>query len=138
MLKEVLEEAVARGSKIRADVTKEILNSQLVADLANNERVVNAVAEVLRTTDQISQVLQKKAKNVISIMDIPSRRQMKVYERRVARLERDVNALTRKLANKKSAPRKKTKKRITVKKTGARKTGAGLKVVRKKAALKSS
>ena len=138
MLKAVLEEAVARGNKIRVDVTKEILSSQLVADLANNERLINTVADVLRAKDQIGQVLQQKAQDVISIIDVPSRRQLKVYERRVARLERDVDALTRKLAKKKSAPRKKTKKRTTGKKTVARKIGARVKVVRKKAARKSS
>ncbi len=134
MLKEALEDAIARGDKIRQDITKEILNSQIFADLANNPRFVNAVARVIRSKAEVARSLQKRVKETLQVMKIPTREQIRTYERRVAKLEREIDTVTRRVAAKKAAKKKAAKK--ATKKKVSKKRPVKKKVTKKKVAKK--
>jgi len=121
MLKEALEDALARGGQFRQEITKDILSSQFVSELVNNPRFINAVSAVIRSKEEVARTLQKKVKDVMGVMNIPTRQQVRSYERRVARLERELDAVARKLGRKKTAVRK---TKTTARKTKTRKTAA--------------
>jgi polyhydroxyalkanoate synthesis regulator phasin len=137
MLKEALEDALARGGQIRQEITKDLLSSQFVADLANSPRFINAVSAVIRSKEEVTRTLQKKIKEIMSVMNIPTRQQLRTYEKRVARLERELDAITRRAAKAKASARttKARKKKATRKKvTRKRKTSTRRKTTRKKTA----
>lgn len=97
MLREALEDALARGEKLRREITKEILNSQVFSDLANNPRFVKAVARVIRSKDEVGHSMQKRVREMLQVMHIPTREQVRDFERRVARLEKDLDQVSRRL-----------------------------------------
>lgn len=137
MLKEALEDALARGGQIRNEITKDLLNSQFVADLANNPRFINTVSAVIRSKDEVTRTIQKKVKEIMTVMNIPTRQQLRSYERRVAKLERDLDTITRrasKASTRTTKARKKVQKKTVSRKTTARKTTARRKTTRKKTA----
>ena len=137
MLKEALEDALARGEKLRHDITKEILNSQVFMDLANNPRFVNAVARVIRSKAEVARSLQKRVKETLRIMKIPTREQLRTYERRVSRLERELDSVGRKISKAKLVKKTTRKKKATAKKTVKKKTSKK-KTTRKKVSKKTS
>lgn len=114
MLREALEEALSRGERLRREITKDILNSQIFSDLANNPRFVKAVARVIRSKTEVAHSVQNRVKELLANMHIPTRQTVQDFERRVARLERDLNSVGRKL------DRQTAKKTISGKKTTAK------------------
>jgi polyhydroxyalkanoate synthesis regulator phasin len=128
MLKEALEDALARGEKMRQEITREILNSQVFSDLANNQRFVSAVARVIKSREEVARSLQRRVQEAISSMKIPSRAQVKAYEKRVAHLEKEIDVISRKLLRKSAVN--------TVRRSGVKVASA--KGTQKKAALKKS
>lgn len=102
MLREALEEALSRGERLRREITKEI---------ANNPRFVKAVARVIRSKTEVAHSVQNRVKELLANMHIPTRQTVQDFERRVARLERDLNSVGRKL------DRQTAKKTISGKKT---------------------
>ena len=125
MLKEALEDALARGGQIRDEITKDLLHSQFVADLANNPRFINTVSAVIRSKEEVTRTIQKKVKEIMTVMNIPTRQQLRSYEKRVARLERDLDTITRRAAKPTAGTtkaRKKVQKKAASRKKVARKT----------------
>ncbi len=96
MLRKVFEEALARGEKISKELSKDILNSKLVADLANSPRFVNAITYVIRSKAELSRAVSERFKGTMEIMNIPTRQQLRSFERRVARLEKELDTIARK------------------------------------------
>lgn len=125
MLREAIEDAIARGEKLRHEIGQEIVNSHLFADLANNPRFVNAVALVIRSKDEVARSLQRRFKETMEMMRIPTREQVRDYEKRVLRLEKELDSVARKMMYRDvSSPIKKTTKKKTVAKASAKKTKA--------------
>ncbi len=106
MLRETFEDALARGDKLRKDITKEILSASILSDIANNERFVNAVTYVIRSRDNVTRSLQKRFNETMDTMRIATRQQLRTYERRVTRLEKELDAITRKFMRNGSRPKK--------------------------------
>jgi len=155
MLKEALEDAFARGEKLRHDITNEILHSQVFSDLANNPHFVNAVALVIRSKSEVTRTLQKSIKESLKLMKIPTREQVRTYERRISQLEREIQNVMRKLTGKvirkakvsakKSAKKQPAKKKVskkttkkTTRKAPARKKTSKRKTTKKKTTKKKT
>lgn len=126
MLKEALEDALVRGEKLRRDITKEILNSQVFSDLANNPSFVKAVERVIRSKDEVGSLMQRRMKEMLEAMRIPTRQQVQGFERRVARLERSLNTVSRKML-KKSVQKAATKKGNSKARPGGKRKAAARK-----------
>ncbi len=99
MLWEAFEDIVARGNKLRQEITKDVLNSKVVSTLASSPRLVNTVSQVIRSTSDVNKVLEKSVSEVLEFLKIPSCQQVKAYEKRIAKLEKQVNAATRNVMN---------------------------------------
>ena len=100
MLKEVIEDAIQRGERLKID----ILN-----DLVSNKRFAETVARVIETKEAIGQILRKNVHEVLKVMSIPSQEQIVTYERRVQKLEHQIDQLGRQLMKRGLARRGLTK-----------------------------
>lgn len=95
MLKEVIDDALARGEKLKKDIVGQILKSSTLNELINNKKFSDAIARVIQTRDEIGRTLQKNVTEALKAMSIPSRNQITAYEKRVQLLERRIDTLGR-------------------------------------------
>ena len=95
MLKEIIDDALTRGEKLKKDIVGQILKSATLNELVHNRRFAETVAKVIHTRDEIARTLQKNIHDALKAMKIPSRDQLNVYERRVQQLEKRIDTLTR-------------------------------------------
>lgn len=109
MLREVLEDAIMRGERLKKDIVGQILKSATLNDLINNRKFTQTIAKVIQTKDEISRSIQKNVQDVLKTMSIPSRNQISAYEKRVDSLERQIETLNRDLMKQRlSTSRKKS------------------------------
>ena len=101
MLKEVIEDALARGEKLKKDIVGQILKSATLNELVNNKRFAETIARVIQTKDEIANALHRNIQDVLKVMKIPSKHDIAAYERRVQKLERELNSLGRRVMKKK-------------------------------------
>lgn len=111
MLKEVIEDALARGERLKRDIVGQILKSATFSELINNRRFAETIAKVIQTKDEISRSIRRNVQDALKAMSIPSKHQISSYEKRVEQLERKINTLGRRIlikGKKKSQARRST------------------------------
>ena len=101
MLKEVIDDALARGEKLKEDIVAQILKTATLNELVKNRRFTDTIARVIRTKDEISKVVTRNVQDALKVMRIPSKQQIVVYEKRIEKLERQIDTLGRKMMRKK-------------------------------------
>ena len=97
MLKEVIEDALARGERLKKDIVAQILKSATLNELINNRRFAETIAKVIQTKYEITRTLKRNVEDALKAMSIPSRQQISTYEKRVEQLERRIDTLGRHL-----------------------------------------
>lgn len=97
MLKEVIEDALARGERLKKDIVAQILKSATLNELVNNRRFAETIARVIQTKQEISRTLRRNVQDALKAMSIPSRQQIATYEKRVEQLEKKIDTLGRQL-----------------------------------------
>ena len=97
MLKEVIDDALARGERLKRDIVGQILKSATLNELINNRRFAETVARVIQTKDEIARTIHRNVQDALRAMSIPSKQQIANYERRVEQLERKIDTLGRRL-----------------------------------------
>lgn len=109
--KDFLSEALVKGEELKDELAGEVLKSKVLQDLVRSEIFTKAVTKVLQTKDEVEKVMKRHVKNVLSIMDVPSRSDIGSLEQKVHHLEKIIDRVG--------------KSRLTVKslKTLARKKG---------------
>ncbi len=100
MLKEVIEDALQRGEKLKKDIVRQVLSSAALNELVVNRRFVETVGRVIETKQAITQILRKNVHEILKVMSIPSQDQIGVYEKRIQRLEHQIDQLGRRLMKK--------------------------------------
>ena len=97
MLKEVIDDALARGERLKKDIVGQILKSATLNELINNRRFAETVARVIQTKDEITRSIRRNVQDALRAMSIPSKQQIETYEKRVDQLERKIDTLGRNL-----------------------------------------
>ncbi len=97
MLREVIDDALARGEKLKKDIVGQILKSSTFNDLINNRRFTKTVARVIQTKDEISRTIHKSVQDALKLMSIPSKSQLHAYEKRVMHLEKQIADIGRRV-----------------------------------------
>lgn len=141
MLKEALEEVLIKGEKLRQEVMEDILDNQVFKDLANNPRFVKAVARVIRSKDEVTRSVANVVKEALTKMNLANREQIKAFDRRVNRLEKDLDVVSRRILAKMTGQKpaaKPTAKATTTKKKATPKKATPKKAAKKKAAKKTT
>lgn len=95
MLREVIDDALARGERLKKDIVGQILKSASLNELISNKRFAEAIARVIQTKDEIGKTLQRSVQDALKVMSIPSKNQIAGYEKRVEQLERRIDTLGR-------------------------------------------
>lgn len=97
MLREVIEDALARGERLKKDIVGQILKSATLNELINNRRFAETIAKVIQTKDEISRSIRRNVQDALKVMNIPSKNQIKSYEKKVEELEKKIDTLGRRM-----------------------------------------
>jgi polyhydroxyalkanoate synthesis regulator phasin len=100
MLKEVIEDALARGEKLKKDIVGQILKSSTLNELIGNRKFAETIAKVIQTKDEISRTIHRNVQDALKAMSIPSRQQITSYEKRIESLEKKLEHLNRRPSKK--------------------------------------
>lgn len=100
MLREVIDDALARGERLKKDIVEQILKSATLNELINNKRFTESIAKIIQTKDEIGRILRQNVQDALKVMSIPSKQQISTYEKRVEQLERKIDTLGRRLMKK--------------------------------------
>ena len=106
MIREVIEDAIARGEKIKNDIVGQILKSATFNDLVNNRRFTQTITKVIQTKNEITRTIQRNVQDALRTMSIPSKSDFSSYEKRVDQLEKKLDSLGRSLTKKKTTARR--------------------------------
>ena len=102
MIREVIDDALARGERLKKDIIAEIVSSATLRDLVNNKAFIDTITKVIHTKHEVSQTLRNNIEEILRIMKIPSRDQIQRYEQKVQQLEKRLDQLTRQMVLKRS------------------------------------
>ncbi|MDO8461841.1 MAG: hypothetical protein Q7S98_03160 [Deltaproteobacteria bacterium] len=105
MLREVLEDAIERGEKIKKDIVRELLSSTALADLLHSKRFLETVTRILNSKKEVSRLIRRHVRDVLKVMSIASKGELQSCEKRMHELERRVDQLSRHSKKKKSRRR---------------------------------
>lgn len=113
MIREMIEDALERGEKLKKDIVRQVLSSAALADLLENQRFTETVARVIRTKEVVSRLIRQNVQEVMKVMSIPTREQLADYDKRVQKLEGQIDRLGREVMRRglKSYSRGTSKKR---------------------------
>lgn len=101
MLREAIEDALARGDRLKKDIVGQILKSATLNELLNNRKFTNTIARVIQTKDEVARSINRNVQDALKAMRIPSKQQISAYEKRIDSLERKIDSLGRNLLKKK-------------------------------------
>lgn len=100
MLKEVIEDALAKGERLKTDIVGQILKSATLNELLNNRKFAETIARVIQTKEGVTRTINRNVQEALKAMNIPSRQQISTYEKRIEGLERKIDSLGRSLMKK--------------------------------------
>jgi Asp/Glu/hydantoin racemase len=121
MLREVLDDALSRGERLKHDIITEIVSSATLRDLINNKSFIDTITKIIRTKHEVSTLIRDNVQEALKAMHIPSRSQLNAFERKVLQLERQLDQVSRKLVLKAKKKTTKKKAKKTAKKTAKKK-----------------
>ncbi|MBI2066846.1 MAG: hypothetical protein HYT77_02375 [Deltaproteobacteria bacterium] len=97
MLKEVLEDALKKGERLKKEVVGQVLNSAVLNELLSSERFARAVTKIVETKEEVVKTVRRNVQDLLKLMSVPSHEQMTAYEKRVRTLEHQIDTLGRQL-----------------------------------------
>ncbi len=101
MFREVVEDAIARGERLKKDIVNQVLSSAALSDLVSSKKFADTVTRVIQTKDIITKVVHRTVVDALRVMRIPSKEQIETYEKRVKKLETQIDRLGRRILSKK-------------------------------------
>jgi uncharacterized protein Yka (UPF0111/DUF47 family) len=109
-IRTAMEEAFQRGEKIKDQLIHDVINSQAVGELLQNEFFLKSLSKVMNTRYELRKALRSNMKSVLKIFNVPSRDEIHTMERKINRLESEIDGIHRKvlttrLARVKAKPR---------------------------------
>lgn len=106
MLKEVLEDALERGEKLKRDIVGEVLKSAVFSDLVSSRRFIDAVTKIIHTKDEVGRFIRHNVQDVLKVMSIPSKQDLDSCEKRIHKLERELDHVGRRMMKRGKGSRK--------------------------------
>ncbi|MBI2083612.1 MAG: phasin family protein [Deltaproteobacteria bacterium] len=113
MLREVIEDALQRGERLKKDIVGQVLSSAALSELINNKKFTDTVAKIIETKDEIAKTLRRRVEDVLKMMRIPSCQDITSYHRRVEKLENQIEQIGHHLKkiSRKTPAKKKSKRK---------------------------
>jgi len=127
-LRAAMEEAFHRGEKFKDQFLTDVMNSQAVNGLLQNEVFLKSLTKVLNTKYEIERALKTNMRHMLKAFNVPSRDEVHSMERKIHRLENEIDGIHRKILttrlsrnnSKKAAPKKASSSRKSTRKSKAR------------------
>ena len=120
--KTLLDEAINRGEKIKAEVLSELFKSKTIQELVSNKNFIKAITRLIETKEEVKKVISKQIKIVFDMMEVPTKGDLLNIGKQLSKLEAMIHSVGSKkipvnvLKKKKAAPaRKKAIKKKTTK-----------------------
>lgn len=98
-IRTAMEEAFHKGEKIKDQLLADVMSSQAVNDLLQNELFLRSLTKVINTKYEIQKALKHNVKSVLKLFNLPSREEISVMERKLNRLENEIDGIQRKVLN---------------------------------------
>lgn len=96
-IRNAMEEALERGEKIKDQLIQGVMSSHTVHELLQNETVLKSLTKVMTTKDEIEKTLRTNLKSVLKVLNLPSRDEIGVMERKIHRLENEIDGINHKV-----------------------------------------
>ncbi len=96
-IRSAMEEAFQRGEKIKDQLLHDFINSQAVGDLLQNEIFLKSLSKVMNTKYELQKALRSNLKSVLKIFNVPSRDEISNMERKIHRLESEIDGIHRRV-----------------------------------------
>ncbi len=122
-LRTAMEEALQRGEKFKEQILTEVLSSQAVQDLFQNELFLKSLSRVLNTKYEIQKALKANMRTMLKVFNVPTREEVHSMERKIHRLETEIDGIHRKILTERLSSQN-VKKTIQSKKASPRKSPA--------------
>ncbi len=94
-LRKFLHDAMEKGEQIRSKVMEDLLQSRLVNQLLKNEKFLNGVVTILNAKTGVEKSIQGKVNSVLKVFEVPTRDEVKAMERKIHKLENEIESLQR-------------------------------------------
>ncbi|HCU24204.1 MAG TPA: hypothetical protein DF383_04225, partial [Deltaproteobacteria bacterium] len=92
-----MEEAFHRGEKIKNQLVHDLLNSETVGELMQNEYFLKSLSALMNTRYELKKAFRSNIKSVLRIFDLPSRDEIHSMERKLSRLETEIAGIHHKV-----------------------------------------
>lgn len=109
-IRTAMEEAFQRGEKIKDQLLHDFINSQAVGELLQNEVFLKSLSKVLNTKYELQKAFRSNLKNVLRMFNVPSRDEIHSMERKITRLESEIDGIHRKVMTARLTRNKSAKK----------------------------
>lgn len=94
-LRKFFQDAMEKGEQIKSRFLEDVLQSRFVNQLLKNENFLNTVIAVLNAKTGVERSLQGKINHVLKIFEVPTRDEVKAMERKIHKLEGEIETLQR-------------------------------------------
>ena len=96
-IRTAMEEAFHRGEKIKDQLIADVMNSQAVNELLQNDIFLKSLTRMINTKYELQKAFRSNVKNVLKLLNLPSRDEISVMERKLNRLESEIDGIQRKV-----------------------------------------
>lgn len=96
-IRTAMEEAFQRGEKIKDQLIHDVMNSPAVGELLQNEIFLKSVSKVLNTKYELKKAFRSNVRNVLRLFNVPSRDEIHSMERKITRLESEIDGIHRRV-----------------------------------------
>lgn len=114
-LRKFLNDAMEKGEQIRGKVVGDLLRSRFVNQLLKNEKFLNSVVGILNAKTGVEKSLQGKFNHVLKMFEVPTRDEVKAMERKIHKLEGEIESLQRFMLTQKLKNKSQSKSRSSAK-----------------------
>lgn len=101
-LKEFIAQAQLRGENLKEEIMEDLLHTKIFRELLESDLFSRAVATVLKTRDEVAKVIRHNVQSVLTIMDVPTRRDVNELESKLNQLEKQIDKVGKKAITAKS------------------------------------
>jgi len=108
-IRSAMEEAFQRGEKFKEQFLTEMMNSPTVNQLLQNELFLKSLTKVLNTKYELKRAFKTNFKNMLRVFNVPSRDEINSMERKIHRLENEIDGIHRKILTSRLAKGKETR-----------------------------
>lgn len=96
-LRTAMEEAFQRGEKFKEQLFDDVINSEALNGLLQNEVFLKSLTKVLNTKYELQRALKTNMRTMLKAFNVPSRDEVHSMERKIHRLENEIDGIHRKI-----------------------------------------